>query len=138
VVERSQQKRRDGVLPDIHSFGFTTVIRKRLYASISRAQIYQIARLKSSNIFVFRADWVRSRYSVRSCVKKNFRVFWRFPRREKGRNLKLPNHSFGEMRICSDFTSPYLPFFRAFAFLFFFDRESAKGRKREEARKSIV
>jgi hypothetical protein len=46
-----QCKRRDGVSPDIHSFGFTTVIRKRLFASISRVQIYQITRFKSSNIF---------------------------------------------------------------------------------------
>jgi hypothetical protein len=77
------KKRRDGVSPDIHSFGFMTVIRKRLFASISRVQTYQIARPKSSNIFVFRADWVRSRCCVRSCVIKIFRVFWRFPRSEK-------------------------------------------------------
>jgi hypothetical protein len=80
----------------IHPFGILQGVQKRLFASISRVPIYQIARPKSSNIFVFRADWVRSRYGVRSCVKNIFRVFWRFPRNEKGPNLDLPNHSFGE------------------------------------------
>jgi hypothetical protein len=93
------KKRRDGVSPKIHPSGFSRSIQKRLFASISRVQIYQIARPKSSNIFVFRADWVRSRWGARSCVKKIFRVFWRFPRNEKGPNLDLPNHSFGERRI---------------------------------------
>jgi hypothetical protein len=49
-----------------------------------RVQSYQIAWLKSSNIFVFRADWVRSRCGARSCVKKIFSVFWPFSRNEKG------------------------------------------------------
>jgi hypothetical protein len=48
-----------------------------------RVQNYQIARLKSSNIFDFRADWVRSRCGIRSCVKKIFRDFRPFSRNEK-------------------------------------------------------
>jgi hypothetical protein len=96
AVHLAHKKRRDGASPDIHSYGISRSIMRRHFASISRVQIYQIARFKSSNIFVFRADWVRSRYGVRSCVKKIFRVFWRFPRNEKGPNLDLPNHSYGE------------------------------------------